>query len=421
MTTSWAPTDTPPLATTTSAQPMRACESRDDIVERRRARCPADATSAPARPRLSATRPTELLSGICAGPSGSPGGDELVAGGQDRRRAARRWTLSVPWPPAAAAASVAGASAVPRPSSGSPARRSLPARRMCAPGGTRRGDRDDVGGSVGDAQRRVGVLDRHDRVGAGRHRRAGQDAHRRARLDARRRRRARGRPRRSRAAATGASRGCAGDVRRAHREAVHRAVVPRRQRQPARRVDSASTRPSASSSATSRRGVARAPSSICARASSSDSSGCVRLAWRWPGGHAGLQRAPRGAAQEPHGRSPPSHRQHAQRGRAELPERVRVEPDQASSPENAQLPPGKEDPVEELEGDVERDERRRRRATTSADDERQRRRATRPPARRIVPCRDSAPHEQRGTTTASDQEAVEHDAHVAHVGCLVGA
>ena len=82
----------------------------------------------------------------------------------------------------AAAAIVAGDSVVPEASSGSPARRSPPASRMCAPMRDRVED-GDARRQVGHARRRIGLLDGHDRVGAGGHRRAGQDAHRRAGRD----------------------------------------------------------------------------------------------------------------------------------------------------------------------------------------------------------------------------------------------
>ena len=70
-----------------------------------------------------------------------------------------------------------GVRSVPGSSSRWPARRSLPARRMCAPAANAPIDRDVERARSATPGSRVRVLDRDDRVRPGRHRRAGQDAH----------------------------------------------------------------------------------------------------------------------------------------------------------------------------------------------------------------------------------------------------
>ena len=97
----------------------------------------------------------------------------------------RRCTVTLACPVAARAAMAGGPTRLPWGRTRAPRTMSLPARRMLAPvhgyadGHVLRQRRD--------TRRSIGVLDGHDRVGAGRHDGARQDAHGRARLHAHRR------------------------------------------------------------------------------------------------------------------------------------------------------------------------------------------------------------------------------------------
>ena len=241
LTTSWAPTDTPPLATITSAQASAARSAVHDVS--RSSRRDAEREHLGARlARLGGEARPVAVGDLRRRRAASPTGTQLVARRQD----------SDARPPVSREARVAagrgdgdvaaGESSVPAASIGSPARRSLPARRMCAPTAPRpRRSRRSPGG------RRRPAAHRSPRPARPRPRR--RAAARRsgcARRAGRRPGLAVGRP----AADSPITRSCTGrsrrrgDVRRTDREAIHRAVVPGRQRQPARQIASARTRPS---------------------------------------------------------------------------------------------------------------------------------------------------------------------------------
>ena len=164
-------------------------------------------------------------------------------------------------PIAASSAICCGPSAAPAPSAGRAGRQVLAGPAHAFAGVHRAADRDP-----GHAA--VGVLERDDRVGAGRDRRAGHDPHRQPRAHARARLARRPRRRRRPAARPGRPRVASRGVDGAHRVAVHRRVVEAGQRRRRRRRSRRAAGPARRAAVSSIGSIEPMPSSTTARCSS---------------------------------------------------------------------------------------------------------------------------------------------------------